>query len=640
MELSGPGVRASAAGGRRAADATGPRAASPASVGGGGAPGGGDPSSGDDADLGSLEIGSASWRRGYGGGRSGGGAAGGGGSEDSFGSLGSADDYGGDGDGGDSSEFEESLLGMDSSVASPEPAATAPLDGRATPAPHNPGGGGLDGAGRAGAEEAVVAQPAQRAAAEAGSDDQSTIARTMSSGLCPRGAAGDALLAAARPFELGAAREALAYNAAQFGRAQALRRDGTAPAARGVSDDLPTRMAFQQLSVLAGMAGKVQDAIEHNKRIFEQRLIMQERSLLKKAFQSWLARRRASVAKRRVLERAVGRLARGTLLRCFYSWREELHLVDATLAMTRKVAVAIGRGLLRRTLAGWRRLVEERWWKTQCALREREVQALEGKLRGYEKRPVTVIQKRRLRLLLAEWRARAAHYKARRRREARATAHAARAQQQRAWRSWVEATEVRVFAAWGAAIARAKHTKLALSRAAARRARVALAGAFLAWAGAARARRVDEKLRAQEELEVRARDLAAENERLRRDNERFVRLIDSGEWGRGRVAELVGAGEVLKGERDALLKLIQMLGCSVRAIRAPRERSFVPAQRRSLAAILLPTSLRREYESLQAAKGAQEDELREIKDRMTLGGPARNRMLVKGGSSFNALVGR
>jgi hypothetical protein len=59
-----------------------------------------------------------------------------------------------------------------------------------------------------------------------------------------------------------------------------------------------------------------------------------------------------------------------------------------------------------------------------------------------------------------------------------------------------------VFAAWGAAIARAKHTKLALSRAAARRARVALAGAFLAWAGAARARRVDEKLRAQEELEV------------------------------------------------------------------------------------------------------------------------------------------
>lgn len=33
--------------------------------------------------------------------------------------------------------------------------------------------------------------------------------------------------------------------------------------------------------------------------------------------------------------------------------------------------------------------------------------------------------------------------------------------------------------------------------------------------------------------------LKAENDRLRRDNERFVRIIDSGEWGRGRVAELV-----------------------------------------------------------------------------------------------------
>ncbi|KAJ9510589.1 hypothetical protein QJQ45_027465 [Haematococcus lacustris] len=97
-----------------------------------------------------------------------------------------------------------------------------------------------------------------------------------------------------------------------------------------------------------------------------------------------------------------------------------------------------------------------------------------------------------------------------------------------------------------------------------------------------------------------------ENERIRRDNERFVRLIDSGEWGRGRVAELVAAGEVMKGERDALLKLIQ--------------------------------GMRREYEAVQQAKEAQVDEFKAIKDRMLLGGAARNRMLVKGGSSFNALV--
>lgn len=74
---------------------------------------------------------------------------------------------------------------------------------------------------------------------------------------------------------------------------------------------------------------------------------------------------------------------------------------------------------------------------------------------------------------------------------------------------------------------------------------------------------------------------------MRRDNERFVRLIDSGEWGRGRVSELVSAGEVLKGERDALMKLIQ--------------------------------SMRKEYEAVQSAKGAQEDEVRRLKERMLLG---------------------
>ena len=47
--------------------------------------------------------------------------------------------------------------------------------------------------------------------------------------------------------------------------------------------------------------------------------------------------------------------------------------------------------------------------------------------------------------------------------------------------------------------------------------------------------------------------MTAENERLRRDNERFVRLIDSGEWGRGRVAELTQAGNA------ALMPVMQVV---------------------------------------------------------------------------------
>lgn len=50
---------------------------------------------------------------------------------------------------------------------------------------------------------------------------------------------------------------------------------------------------------------------------------------------------------------------------------------------------------------------------------------------------------------------------------------------------------------------------------------------------------------------------------------------------------MVPPSQVLKGERDALLRLIQ--------------------------------SMRKEYEAVQSAKGAQDDELRRLKERMLLG---------------------
>lgn len=56
--------------------------------------------------------------------------------------------------------------------------------------------------------------------------------------------------------------QTLAYQSGMFSRAQALRRDGCAPAAMGVPDDLPMRMAYQQLNVLAGMAGKVSSNVQ------------------------------------------------------------------------------------------------------------------------------------------------------------------------------------------------------------------------------------------------------------------------------------------------------------------------------------------------------------------------------------------
>ena len=53
--------------------------------------------------------------------------------------------------------------------------------------------------------------------------------------------------------------------------------------------------------------------------------------------------------------------------------------------------------------------------------------------------------------------------------------------------------------------------------------------------------------------------LRDQNARLRRDNERFVRLVDSGEWGRGRVEELSEAGRLLRDERKQLEDLIRSI---------------------------------------------------------------------------------
>jgi hypothetical protein len=91
--------------------------------------------------------------------------------------------------------------------------------------------------------------------------------------------------------------------------------------------------------------------------------------------------------------------------------------------------------------------------------------------------------------------------------------------------------------------------------------------------------------------------LRQENDRMRRDNERFVRIIDSGEWGRGRVAELVQAGQILKQERDQLRKLMG--------------------------------HLRSDYEAVERAKVVQQEELMALKSRMRKKGAANNKMLVK-----------
>ncbi|KAJ9510458.1 hypothetical protein QJQ45_015931, partial [Haematococcus lacustris] len=546
---------------------------------------------------------------------------------------------------------------------------------------------------------------------------------------------------------------ALVYNAGQYGRAQALRREGTAPAAMGIADDLPTRFAYEQLNALSGMANKVQVAIDRNRKVFEARLRQEDHRVLRQAFGAWRAARYGSIAKQQILRRAIARIQRGTLARAFQAWKDKFHLLDNNLAMRRKVSSTVARGCLKRTFAEWRRLAQERWWKNQYSMRDETIHALERKIAGYERRPIVVLRKRGLSKVLNAWYTLAEERRRRRLRFERAARHFLNQQHLKAWNSWcafhevqkrhrnlltkagiriknmklsgawdkwteliqekraaeakrtkclrhwLNATLAKVWSAWMDFIdwrrekrkimsrwiqpmmARAlsgwyesaqwrKRMRLVTDRALRRLMNKTLAVAFYTWKDLVDVGKVDAQLTTKQELVLKLRDMQEENERIRRDNERFVRLIDSGEWGRGRVAELVAAGEVMKGERDALLKLIQVRRRALRpdhrstssharcSARMRRVSIFYDSCARStlgratnvpeyfkfgVSELLrcidpLLQGMRREYEAVQQAKEAQVDEFKAIKDRMLLGGAARNRMLVKGGSSFNALV--
>jgi hypothetical protein len=98
---------------------------------------------------------------------------------------------------------------------------------------------------------------------------------------------------------------------------------------------------------------QVQDAILHNKRIFEQRMLLEDKGLMRKVLQGWRAKACASALKEARLRKAVARLMRSTMARAFYAWRDAYHLVDKTLAMKRKVRQG-GDGVQRGRMAvGW-----------------------------------------------------------------------------------------------------------------------------------------------------------------------------------------------------------------------------------------------------------------------------------------------
>jgi hypothetical protein len=255
----------------------------------------------------------------------------------------------------------------------------------------------------------------------------------------------------------------------------------------GLADDLATRLAYESLSSLSGMASKVQETIEHNRRAFANQVALIDRQTLQKALYAWKTWRAAKADRRAVLRRALNRIRRGCVSRTFYHWRDHLasqeksrmqrHKVRPQRRCARRmhmhvcqqecqgagasdrraacicmcasrsarvqVQVTVARGLLSRCFFEWRRLADDRWWKKQLLFREREIELLEKLCGGFRNRPYVVLRKRRQRRQLRAWLAEAVRMRRKRLRLARAVLAFRSRQLHAAWNTWVAHTNVR-----------------------------------------------------------------------------------------------------------------------------------------------------------------------------------------------------
>jgi hypothetical protein len=146
------------------------------------------------------------------------------------------------------------------------------------------------------------------------------------------------------------------------------------------------------------MCPQVQDAIQHNKRVFEQRVLSEDMHIKKKVFHGWRAARYGTLAKQQVrahqlprcprnpnscssppaippssahmqlLQRVLARMMRSRLAKAFFAWKDKFGLVDKNFAMRRKLQATISKGRLRRAFLGWRKQCKDRWWVLLAAM--------------------------------------------------------------------------------------------------------------------------------------------------------------------------------------------------------------------------------------------------------------------------------
>jgi hypothetical protein len=279
---------------------------------------------------------------------------------------------------------------------------------------------------------------------------------------------------------------------------------------------------------------------------------------MRKAWSGFESFADAARRRRNRMRQALGRALRGCESRAFKRWARATNKARLRRALVKRAIGRVSRGTLLRCFEEWRAVGLR---KRRCLMKI----AKGGRTRAF-----------------AKWRSNVA----------------LRLKVQRLVVRRAERGKVAAFAGWVAAADRKRDQTADCQKIAGRVLRRGVRNAWKQWCW------IVEDASGCSMDHVRA--LKDQNARLRRDNERFVRLVDSGEWGRGRVEELTEAGRVLRDERRQLEELIK--------------------------------NIKSEKEGFVKDAMMQAQEARGLKDRLVSGNfVQRNKMTVRGGSSFNTI---
>ncbi|GBG72650.1 hypothetical protein CBR_g12224 [Chara braunii] len=457
-------------------------------------------------------------------------------------------------------------------------------------------------------------------------------------------------------------------------------------------DDTSMRLAFEQLDNLAENTKTVHSALESNRVMFEQQLLAARRRRVCIAFRAWWNETQRAQKRRHAAKQRFVMVLKLKTAKIMHAWKDLTASQRKVWRLEPSALKLMGQHCLCRVWGTWRRMTMQTQFKLELERREEQLAlVLEERWRvGVFRRGNNVLYRRRLsrafkafkegveikkakasfsryaiRLLqkgknhriLQAWK-QIAEFKAMKSRwgdavavklrkkkmqriflalrhvtaQQRLTKHCIqwfrRRRMQRAMRPAFAAMAAaagvrkekntklkyvqsrldrgrmaRAFRAMAQVCSRQAMRKKVAARAIKRMQRWRLALAFRAWVLVMQMGADGKVCKLGEQFE----QLQNENKSLKADVARLARIIDARDWNKERVAELVKAGEVLAGERAALTKLVGRL--------------------------------RREQMEVEGRRNEHEDEIRNIKDRLLSGNfVQRNKLLVKGASSFNSLV--